>query len=109
MDELRHDVKAVLNGMIFHPRCHTHLKDIEVTPGHLDQNSSGLKLHEIRIGGGIENPYVFLFHLRYQFCLVDQIRKTERQRLIDLFVNAIRGKDRTVDAPKLLNFRPGKN
>ena len=107
--ELRRDVEAVLNGMLFHPRCHAHFEDLGVQHVQLDKDSGGLKSHEIRIGGGIENPYVFLFHLRYQFCLVaDQVRQTERQRLIDLFERAIRNTE-TVNANKLFNFRAGNN
>ena len=64
---LQDDIKAVLDGLIFHPRCHVHLEDLGVRHIHLDQNTGGLLSHEIRIGGGIENPYVILFHLRYQF------------------------------------------
>ncbi|NOR05135.1 MAG: hypothetical protein GQ575_02365 [Deltaproteobacteria bacterium] len=105
MGELRRDLESVLNGMLFHPRCHTHLEKIGVLPMQLDQDSGGLSSHEVRIGGGIENPYVFLFHVRYQFCLVsDQVRQTERLRLIDLFEDAIKDKDKTVNASKLFNF-----
>ena len=105
MGELRRDVEAVLNGMLFHPRCHTHLEDLGVLPVQLDQDSGGLKSHEVRIGEGIENPYVFLFHLRYQFCLVsDQARDREKTHLIGVFENAIRKKDKTVNASKLFKF-----
>jgi hypothetical protein len=49
-----------------------------------------LALHEIRVSGGIENAFVFLFHLRYQFCLVsDEARGFERNRLVNLFTTAI--------------------
>lgn len=61
MDKLRRDVGAVLNGMLFHPRCHTHLEDLGIRHVQLDREKGGLKSHEIRIGGGIENPYVFFF------------------------------------------------
>lgn len=102
---LQSDIKAVLNGMLFHPRCHAHLEDIGVRHVQLDQDSGGLSSHEVRIGGGIENPYVFLFHLRYQFCLVaDQVRQTERQRLIDLFDNSIRENSQNVCARDLFGF-----
>ncbi len=75
MGELRRDVESVLNGMLFHPRCHAHLEGLGVRTVQLDQDSGGLSSHEVRIGGGIENAYVFLFHLRYQFCLVsDKVR-----------------------------------
>ena len=111
MGELRRDVEAVLNGMLFHPRCHTHLEDLGIRHVQLDREKGGLKSHEIRIGGGIENPYVFLFHLRYQFCLVHtDARRNERLRLVDLFENAIknknatRNKNATVSARALFNF-----
>lgn len=100
--ELHRDIEVVLDGMLFHPRCHFHLDDIGVQPVQLEQVSGGLSSHEARIGGGIENPYVFLFHLRYQFCLVaDQVRQTEKQRLINLFYVAIRGNNSTVSARDL--------
>ena len=69
---LRGDVEAVLDGMIFHTCAHAHLHDVGLTwpNGNHGAQSELLKLHEIRIGTGIENSYVFLFHLRYQFCLV---------------------------------------
>ena len=102
---LQRDIEAVLNGMIFHPRCHAHLEDLEVRHVQLDQDSCGLSSHEVRIGGGIENPYVFLFHLRYQFCLVaDQVRQTERRRLIDVFKDAIQRNSLTVNARELFSF-----
>jgi len=70
----------------------------------LDQSKGGLSSHEVRIGGGIENPYVFLFHLRCQFCLVsNHVRQTERQRLIDLFKRSIRD-NQNVSAKDLFNF-----
>ncbi|MBE9581306.1 MAG: hypothetical protein IMF18_06780 [Proteobacteria bacterium] len=104
-NKLRRDVDAVLDGMLFHPRCHAHIEDLGIRHVQLDQDRGGLSSHEVRIGGGIENPYVFLFHLRYQFCLVsDQVRQTERLRLIDLFEDAIKDKDETVNASKLFNF-----
>lgn len=106
MDELYRDVDAVLNGMLFHPRCHAHLEDLGGRHVQLDQDSGGLSSHEVRIGGGIENPYVFLFHLRYQFCLVsDQVRQTERQRLIGLFERSIRGGEQNVNARDLFNLQ----
>lgn len=105
MGELRRDVQTVLNGMLFHPRCHAHFEDLGVRHVQLDQDSGGLSSHEVRIGGGIENPYVFLFHLRYQFCLVsNQARNDEMTRLIGLFENAIRNHVSTVTARNLFNF-----
>lgn len=105
-EQLRRDIEAVLNGMIFHPRCHCHLEDLGIQHMQLEGYSGALSLHEIRIGGGIENPFVFLFHLRYQFCLVSaDVRQTERQRLIELFENAIRNNDLTVNARDLFGFQ----
>ena len=104
--KLHRDVDAVLNGMIFHPRCHTHLEDLGIQHVQLDQERGGLSSHEVRIGGGIENPYVFLFHLRYQFCLVHtDVRRDERQRLIDLFAGSIGRREQSVDPQKLFNFK----
>ena len=108
--QLQRDIAAVLNGMLFHPRCHAHLEGLGVRNAQLDQDCGGLSASEVRIGGGIENPYVFLFHLRYQFCLVaDQVRQTERQRLIDLFKKAIRNNLSVVTPSELLNFQGGNN
>ena len=102
---LASDVEAVLEGMIFHPRCHIHLDKIGIQHTQLDQEMGGLSSHEIRVGGGIENPFVFLFHLRYQFCLQSyQVRETERQRLIALFQGAIKEKS-IVNARELFNFK----
>jgi hypothetical protein len=104
--QLRRDVEAVLDGMIFHPRCHTHLEDLGIRHVQLDQEKGGVELHEVRIGGGIENPYVFLFHLRYQFCLVHtDVRRNERRRLIDLFAGSIGGREQSVNPQKLFNFK----
>ena len=103
--QLQRDIEAVLYGMIFHPRCHAHLEDLGVRHVQLDHDRGGLSSHEVRIGGGIENPYVFLFHLRYQFCLVsNQVRQSERQRLIDLFERSIRG-NQNVNARDLFDYK----
>ena len=106
MGKLSGDVKDVLDGMLFHPRCNVHLEDLGVRYVQLDPEKGGLKLHEIRMGGGIENPYVFLLHLRYQFCLVHtDVRQDERRRLIDLFAGYIRRGERSVNAKELFNFK----
>lgn len=103
---LQRDVEAVLDGMLFHPRCHSHIEDIGAQNIQLDLDSGGLSSHEVRIGGGVENPYIFLFHLRYQCCLVaDLIRKDEKQRLIDLFCDSIRDRFQSVSARDLCNFK----
>lgn len=70
------DIKAVLDTCIFHPREHLHLVEPSVD-------------HHARIGSGISNPLLYLFHLRYQLCPVPQIRAAERGRLSNLFRSAI--------------------
>jgi len=70
-------IENVLNGLLFHPAIHQHIQ-------------SPIDNHEIRIGGGIYNPFVFLFHLRYQLCPIEDKRNTEKTRVINLFVDAIR-------------------
>jgi hypothetical protein len=81
-------VEKVVDGLIIHPRVHQH---IECPINH----------HEIRIGGGIYNPFVFLFHLRYQLCPIKQKREEEKKRIIELFTNAIKN-DSTITANDLL-------
>ena len=106
-DRARHlhdDVASVLDGMVFHPRNHTHIEECGLTADLL-VNSALLAAHEIRIGGGIENAYVFLFHLRYQFCLVSvESRTQERNRLIDLFTSAIAERRESVPPNELFDF-----
>jgi hypothetical protein len=105
MGKLSKDVQDVLDGMLFHPRCHVHLEDLGVRYMQLDPEKGGLELHDIRIGGGIENPYIFLLHLRYQFCLVHKdVRRDESQRLIDLFERSIKD-NQSVNAKALFNFK----
>jgi len=75
----KHDVAAVIDGLLCHPRTHQHI-EYPITP------------HKIRIGGGIGNAFLFLFHLRYQLCLIKEKRLAERGRLIELFWDAIKNK-----------------
>ena len=103
MGHLEDDIQNVLDGMVFHPRNHTHLEDCGLKSFTLA--GKGLKPHEIRIGGAIENAFVFLFHVRYQLCLVSENTRThERSRLVDLFKMAIM-KNKQVSAQKLFNFK----
>lgn len=89
IDELEGDVETVLNGMIFHPRNHSHGDELGIVSAF--KAPPALLSKDIRFGGGIENGYVFLTHLRYQLCLLsNEARQTERTRLIQLFSNAIR-------------------
>ena len=72
----RDDIEAVIDGLILHPCVHQHIR-------------YPVYRHEIRLGGGITNPYVYLFHLRYQLCPDERRRENERLRLTELFFNAI--------------------
>lgn len=69
-------IEAVVDGLICHPHTHQHIE-------------SPIDEHEIRIGGGISNPFLFLFHLRYQLCPMPEKRQRERRRLISLFKESI--------------------
>jgi hypothetical protein len=102
---LRNDVAYVLDGMLFHPRIHTHIKEYGLISSALPPQQL-LDLREIRVGGGIENAFVFLFHLAYQFCLVsEETRDSERTRLVNLFAAAIKDREANVPAGKLFDFR----
>ncbi len=73
------DIEDVIDGLLSHPRAHQHIE-------------SPISKHEIRVGGGIDNAFLFLFHLRYQLCPIPEKRKAEKRKLVDLFRNAIRNK-----------------
>jgi hypothetical protein len=71
------DLKAVLDSLLHHPTAHQHIE-------------SPIDDHKIRIGGGIQNLFLYLFHLRYQLCPITQKRIAEEVRLIKLFKIAIK-------------------
>jgi hypothetical protein len=73
------DVAEVIDGLLIHPAAHQHIE-------------SPINNHDIRFGGGISNPFLFLFHLRYQLCPDNDRRKNEKNRLTDLFYWAIKNK-----------------
>lgn len=73
----RNDLESIVDTLLMHPTPHQHIE-------------SPIDNHEIRIGGGITNPFLYLFHLRIQLCPIPIRRDAERNRLIDLFDNAIR-------------------
>lgn len=85
------DVKMALEGFLYHPTAHQHISEDD--------------RHEIRIGGGIQNPFHFLFHLRYQLCLIEENRELERNRLTTLFYNAIKNKCTGIAPSKLLYIK----
>lgn len=103
---LRSDIENVLDGMLFHPRNHAHLSAVGfTTAGDIDLSCEMLKANDIRVTGSAFNGFVFLYHIAYQLCVVSkQARKNEKTRLIDLFENAIRKKDKTVNARDLFSF-----
>ena len=73
----RDNLEIILEAMIFHGRVHQHIK-------------SPLPNNKIRIKGGIDNPFLYLFHLRYQLCPIKEKREMEKNRLIELFDKAIK-------------------
>jgi hypothetical protein len=102
---LRYDVECVLDGMIFHPRTHAHGNDLGIKT-RFDGDGPALSTHEVRLGGGVENAFVFLTHLRYQFCLLpDEARNQERTRMVDLFTLAIRNKHTVITPSELFDFK----
>jgi len=78
INEMTHDdIGSVIDSLLVHPTPHQHIE-------------SPIDRHEIRIGGGIINPFQYLFHFRIQLCPIADRRLAERNRLIELFDNAIR-------------------
>ncbi len=70
-------IARVIDSLLLHPKAHQHIE-------------SPIDKHEIRIGGGILNPFIFLFHLRYQLCPDETRRNEEKSRLVNLFESAVR-------------------
>jgi hypothetical protein len=106
LKHLRNDIEAVLNGMLFHPCHHCHIDKLGVVARLQGSKTTKNGVHDVRIGGGISNAFVFLFHLRYQFCIIsDQIREQERNRLINLFTNAIKKDLQSIPTNNLFNFK----
>jgi len=71
------DVEAVIDGLLLHPKAHQHI-------------ASPINNHDIRIGGGLDNPFLFLFHLRYQLCPISVKKQKEKERLKALFSDALK-------------------
>lgn len=70
-------IEGVIDALLLHPKAHQHIE-------------SPINNHKIRIGGGILNPFVFFFHLRYQLCPNKTKKDKEKGRLIDLFESAVK-------------------
>jgi len=90
-DNLDDELSEVVDSLICHPRAHQHIE----LP--IDE-------HEIRIGGGIDNPFLFLFHLRYQLCAGKDRRKKERDRLCELFTKSIKSKADNISSGELFEI-----
>lgn len=73
----RNDIEAIVYSLVVHPTIHLHI-------------NSPINNHEIRLGCGIENPFLYLFQLRYQLCPDLETRHKEKNRLIDLFTEALK-------------------
>ncbi|MCF6313528.1 MAG: hypothetical protein L3J39_13870 [Verrucomicrobiales bacterium] len=85
--QLEKDVTTVLDGMLFHPCCHSHLEEI----GSWAAGNSSPNLHDIRISSAEPNPFIFMFQLRFQFCIISiKKREEEKSRITTLFLNAIK-------------------
>jgi hypothetical protein len=102
---LRSDIASVLEGMLFHPRNHSHLSAFDIsTAGDMVPECGMLKGEEIRVTGAAYNGFVFLYHLAYQLCVVSKkARENEEIRLIDLFKASITNNS-TVTAQDLFNI-----
>ena len=102
---LRSDIASVLEGMLFHPRNHSHLSKFDIsTAGDMVPGCGMLKGEEIRVTGAAYNGFVFLYHLAYQLCVVSKkARENEKTRLIDLFEASMKNNS-TVTAKVLFNF-----
>lgn len=81
-------IEGVIDALLLHPKAHQHIE-------------SPINNHKIRIGGGILNTFVFLFHLRYQLCPDKTRRDKEKERLINLFESTVKS-NTPVTANKLL-------
>ncbi|MGI9277395.1 MAG: hypothetical protein ACR2PT_21425 [Endozoicomonas sp.] len=83
------DVAAILDTLIFHPCEHMHIESC--IP------------HQIRLGGGISNPFQYLFHLRYQFCPISDMQDAEKQRLRNLVYQALQSKSSSIEIKALMD------
>lgn len=93
-------LKSVTDAILFHPKVHMHIEH----PSY-NYNKEILPQHDVRISGGIDNPFLFLFHLRYQLCCKSKKREDEKERLIDLFLNAIKNKKSSIPTNELMGIK----
>jgi len=95
------DIESVIDGLLCHPVVHQHIDGLLSYPAEPDERDKD-KNHKIRIGGGIDNAFLFLFQLRYQLCPFADKRKAERDRLINLFQDAILQKNKKIAINQLM-------
>ncbi len=96
------EMQSILDGLIFHPAVHQHI-DLHI-PDIESNDCTHTSNHDVRIGGGISNPFLFLFQLRYQFCVKKQNRNKEQKRLVELFSSEIKNKKMSISAGKLFDI-----
>ncbi|MHB8339081.1 MAG: hypothetical protein ACYDEE_16820 [Ignavibacteriaceae bacterium] len=99
---LQEELGNILDGLIFHPHAHQHI-DMHI-PDSSSADSNHTTNHDVRIGGGITNPFLFLFQLRYQFCIIKQNREEEQKRLLNLFSTELNMKSPNISAGKLFGI-----
>lgn len=86
----REDLECIINSLITHPIPHQHIE-------------SPIDNHDIRIGGGLINPFLYLFNLRYQLCPDLKMRDAEKDRLVDLFSSAVKN-NKLISANSLMQI-----
>jgi len=70
------NISNVIDSLFMHPTPHQHIE-------------SPIDDHNIRIGGGLLNPFLYLFHLRVQLCPIQVRCDAEKARLVHLFKDAM--------------------
>jgi len=89
----REEIRNVLTSMIVHPDLHVHfykekfIEEKDIKPSNY-----------IRLGFNTNNPFMFLYHLAFQFCdyktnfKESEMKQAEFKRLVDLVENNIEAK-----------------
>lgn len=77
----RNEIEIVLNSMIVHPANHVHFEQVS---------------HNARIGFSTKNPFLFLYHLAFQFCDIEndfrnsELKQNEFNRLVEIIERNIK-------------------
>lgn len=86
-DKMRRElITAAADSLIFHPAAHIHI-DHFITGFPAADSENPISLidpHSIRIGSASDNIFLHLFQLRYQFCIREDRRREEKERVVDL-------------------------